>query len=187
MLHHACEVQQVQNTLHVLGTKKNLLSVGMLADKGCIVLFTNNGFWILTNTFPARIIAEGVRDKINGLYRLTPIGRTSQHILTLPQHPLIIQALSLFLSAEAELWHKWMGHKNYRTFHNLTNSMSIRGFSYLATIHTFCKECVMAKQTKTVAPKQSSTSASHFLELLHADLCGSFVTTSPGGSKNPSK
>jgi len=53
---------------------KSLMSVGALTDKGGVVVFAKTKCWLLDNLRNKNIIAAGIRDPANGLYKFT-----SQH------------------------------------------------------------------------------------------------------------
>lgn len=186
IIRHAQGTQQVHNALHVRGVRKNLLSVGMLADKGYVVFFTSQSCWIATNTSPSTILAKGIRDNANGLYRLLPPGTPLKNPSHCPRPELPQPGppqLLLTAHDKTKLWHRRLGHINYWVLHAFSKSGQERGLPHLPSTQVFCKECVHAKQQKTAAPKQSSNRATHPFQLLHTDLCGPFTTPSLGGSK----
>ncbi len=67
---HNGETKKVSDVLYVLGINKNLLFVGAIISKGCVVIFGSQKCWIITTSFPSKLIIEGERDKSNGLYKL---------------------------------------------------------------------------------------------------------------------
>lgn len=64
-------IKKVNNVLYVPGVKKNWLFVGAIADMRYMVLFGTSKCWILSNKYPHKLIADGWRDPLNGLYMLT--------------------------------------------------------------------------------------------------------------------
>jgi len=46
-----------------------------------------------------------------------------------------------------------------------------------------CEACIEAKHQRTFFPKDKTTRASKFLELVHNDVCGPMKTTSRGGAR----
>jgi len=62
---------------------KKLLSIGMIADKGNTMVFDSNKCLVINNGDPNIIVAKGVKDQKNGLYRLQVHFvqcSTSQHV-----------------------------------------------------------------------------------------------------------
>ena len=88
----------MEEILYVLGLKKNLLSVGVLEDKGYTVAFTN-GKAIMWSSDGDMSSAIEIGVKEGNVYRLTgnPI-QAQVHIVMNP----------------CELWHRRFGHLNYR-------------------------------------------------------------------------
>jgi hypothetical protein len=53
----------------------------------------------------------------------------------------------------------------------------------LKEVHLYhiCERCIKDKHKKTSFFKDEATRASHLLEIVHTDVCGSMRTTSHGG------
>ena len=68
-------------------------------------------------------------------------------------------------SNETELWHKNMGHLNYR---DLKNSLPMD----LKLHDEICETCCLAKTTKTPVPKQNENKASKAGERIFTDVVG---------------
>jgi hypothetical protein len=49
---------KMNNVLYIPGVKKNLLSVGAIANMGYVVMFIPNKCWIVSKKHPHRIIVE---------------------------------------------------------------------------------------------------------------------------------
>jgi hypothetical protein len=66
---HNGETKKVNDVFYVPGINKNLLSMGAIINKGCVVIFGSQKCWIVIS-LPSKLIIEGERDKFNGLYKL---------------------------------------------------------------------------------------------------------------------
>ncbi len=66
---HNGETKKVNDVLYVLGINKNLLSMGAIINKRCVVIFGSQKCWIVMS-LPSKLIVEGEGDKFNGLYKL---------------------------------------------------------------------------------------------------------------------
>lgn len=64
------EIKRINNVFYVYGVTKNLLFVGSIADKRCVVMFNSNECWIVDSNSTDIVLTRGKRDPINGLYKL---------------------------------------------------------------------------------------------------------------------
>jgi len=85
---------------------------------------------------------------------------------------------SLCLKAEAladkesHLWHRRFCHLNYQGLKTLAANNMVDGMPLLKVPEKLCEACLIGKQHKESAQKQSSWRASQQLQLVHSDLCG---------------
>jgi transposase InsO family protein len=82
------EIKQVSSVYFVPGLKRNLLSVGQIAELGCLVIFDETRCIVVTKSRPSRILAKGRRSPHNGLYYLNAVNSHLQMnsvILEVPQ------------------------------------------------------------------------------------------------------
>jgi hypothetical protein len=111
--------------IYVLGAKKNVLSIGAIANMGCVVIFGKISCWIVIVFTPHEIVVTSQRDLTNGLYKLTitTLQKVSQNSPTLlmTKHHLNIN-----------LWHKQLGHIGFQGRHELSRE----GYFNLISIHT---------------------------------------------------
>ncbi len=63
-------VKKLDNALFVLKVTKNLLLVGTLANKRCVVVFGSKKCWVITTNEPKKVIVKKVKDEFNGSYKL---------------------------------------------------------------------------------------------------------------------
>lgn len=99
------------DVLYVPEVTKNLLSMGTITDtrKGYKLLFDSSKVWILHDFLPPAdhyIVTTGSRDSRNGLYRLRPPDTGE---------PSVYSATTDTKNQEALLWHRRLGHANYKT------------------------------------------------------------------------
>jgi hypothetical protein len=101
------EIQKVTHVLYSPGITKNLLSVGVLADKGFRIQFTQSAC-IISNQ-EGQPIATAARDPRNGLYRL--VGETLTGCSEV-DHSQEIHAMSCTSNnrSSVTLWHRRLGH-----------------------------------------------------------------------------
>jgi transposase InsO family protein len=64
------EIKRISSVYYVPGLNRNLLSVGQIAELGCLVMFDEEKCIVATKTKPSRVIARGKRNPSNGLYFL---------------------------------------------------------------------------------------------------------------------
>ena len=76
-----------------------------------------------------------------------------------------------------ELWHKWLDHLNDRSMTLLRKGMAT-GIEHDEFSKKSCVACINGKQTKLPLHAEGQKRAENFLEILHADICGPFLTLS---------
>jgi hypothetical protein len=64
------KIKIIVDVLYVLGLNKNLLSVEMIVDKRNTMVFDFGKCLVIQKKDPNTIVAKGVRDPNNGLYKL---------------------------------------------------------------------------------------------------------------------
>jgi len=62
------DAKHIDDVLYVPNITNNLLSVGTIVDKGCLVIFHANKCWVLNAKQPSKVLAMGTRNTSNGLY-----------------------------------------------------------------------------------------------------------------------
>ena len=73
---------------------------------------------------------------------------------------------------ESHLWHRRFCHLNYQGLKTLAANNMVDGMPLLKVPKKLCEACLIGKQHKESAQKQSSWRASKQLQLVHSDLCG---------------
>ena len=158
---------QLKNVLYVPGIKRNLVSISGLADQGYHIAFQGNKVLSWTrNSSIKKAITIGVRD--GSLYKLCN-----------SQNPELNLTLSKNMSNSIEIWHRRLGHLNFRALASI--SKIVKGLPNLNSDHSsICKGCALGKNTKHSFPN-SVHKSKNILELIHTDLCGPMSVPSLNG------
>ncbi|RVW32374.1 Retrovirus-related Pol polyprotein from transposon TNT 1-94 [Vitis vinifera] len=83
-----------------------------------------------------------------------------------------------------DLWHRRLGHLNYRDLMKVANNVVIKGIPKLGKpSNPTCGPCQKGKQTRSTHKRVDEILTSKPLELLHMDLMGPMRTESLGGKK----
>jgi hypothetical protein len=101
-----CGEIKMTNVMYVPSLKRNLVSVGLLADKGHVIMFTNSKCLVLDNVRNKHVVAQGVRHKGNGLYQLGISSRKPSPLEANSIETPTDEANSVVTVEEIKLWHK---------------------------------------------------------------------------------
>lgn len=151
----------IQDVLFVPDINQNLLSVGQLLEKGFNVIFQDNHCQIKD--------AEG-----KDVFRVLMRGKS----FTLEQEQIAYYAKK----ANAEVWHKRLGHFHHAAVMNLQKKNLVQGLPYLGDDIPDCKTCQIGKQAR-IPFKNATWRATEKLQLIHTDLARPIKTPSLNGSK----
>ena len=156
-----------ENVRYVKELKFNLLSVSQICDKKYPVLFTEEECLILSPQF--KLVDDNLVilkiPRHNGVYSLDmkalhPAGRET----------CLIAKATL---EEAHLWHRRLGHVNYKNINRLAKGELVRGLpSKTFKSNHSCLACKKGKQHKASCKKLEDRTVREPLELLHMDLFG---------------
>ncbi|GKE17033.1 putative ribonuclease H-like domain-containing protein, partial [Tanacetum coccineum] len=156
-----------EDVFFVKELKFNLFSVSQMCDKKNSVLFTETECLVLSPDF--KLIDESqvlLRvPKQNNMYRFDLKNAVPSGDLTCLFAKAIID--------ESKLWHRRLGHMNFKTMNKLAKGNLIRGLP-LKTFendHT-CVACQKGKQHKASCKTKHVSSISQPLQMLHMDLFG---------------
>jgi hypothetical protein len=144
--------------------KKNLISVGTLADDDNTVIFSDTHCWVIKDH---HIIALGHRDHSNGLYHF------GSHL----------QANAVHSHDFAAIWHKRFGHLSYQSLHHLSSKDRVIGLPTISSKIEVCEHCLTGRQHRQPLPKQSLSRASKPGKKLHSDLMGPLLVPTLAGSR----
>lgn len=156
---------QLTGVLFVPGIKRNLLSISALEDNGYRVTFMDG---------KVKAWPKGLTFK-----QANTIGRRQGCLYELNTD--INQVLVNDISNLNEVWHRRLGHLNYKTLSSMENL--VNGLPKLKQYHSgACKGCALGKNTKGTF-QNSVSRTNEVLELIHSDLCGPMSVSSIGGCK----
>ncbi|GJS84169.1 putative ribonuclease H-like domain-containing protein [Tanacetum coccineum] len=147
--------------------KFNLFSVSQMCDKKNSVLFTETECLILSPDFKLLDESQVLRKvpRHNNMYSFDLKNVVPSGGLT-----------CLFAKAtidESNLWHRRLGHINFKTMNKLVRGNLVRGLSskLFENDHT-CVACQKGKQHKASCKTKTMSSICKLLQLLHMDLFG---------------
>ncbi|GKD06980.1 putative ribonuclease H-like domain-containing protein, partial [Tanacetum coccineum] len=147
--------------------KFNIFSVSQMCDKKNSVLFTETECLVLSPDFKlldeSQVLLKVPRQ--NNMYSFDLKNVVPSGGLT-----------CLFAKAtidESNLWHRRLGHINFKTMNKLMRGNLVRGLpSKLFENDHSCVACQMGKQHKASCKTKLVSSISHPLQMLHMDLFG---------------
>ena len=152
---------KLKEVLHVSTMRVNLMSVGMMEERGAEVSFKGGKTIIKMNE---KIAAFGRRK--NGLYHLdmAPLSDVSA-------------------VASLQLWHERLGHVNVSGVERMIKNKDIDGLKSSSMVVTdVCEPCVYGKAAMTPMPRAGGGRVTKRLQLVHSDLGGPMSQPSRGGA-----
>ncbi|GAA0154676.1 transmembrane signal receptor [Lithospermum erythrorhizon] len=155
----------LQDVLLVDGLTVNLISISQLCDEGMRVVFSR--YACMVSTGDSKIM-QGTRSSDNCY-------------LWDPEKPL--KAMTIKHSDDATIWHRKLGHTNFRNLHQLISKNAVKGLPQLEVKEKTCGDCQVGKQTRVSHHQLSLVTTSRLLELLHMDLMGPVQVESIAGKK----
>lgn len=81
------------------------------------------------------------------------------------------------------LWHRRYDHMNHKGLEILQQKGMVHGFPQLWTSNITCTYCIQGKQHHNNMPIKITWRESHYLELIHANICGSIWPISNSGKR----
>ncbi|GJZ96361.1 putative ribonuclease H-like domain-containing protein [Tanacetum coccineum] len=156
-----------ENVYFVREVKFNLFSVSQMCDKKNSVLFNDTERIILSPNFKltdeSHVLLKVPRK--NNMYSVDLKNIVPKGGLTC----LFEKATS----DESKLWHRRLGHINFKTMNKLVKGNLVRGLpSKLFEIHQPCVACQKGKQYRASCKSKIVSSISQPLHMLHMDLFG---------------
>jgi hypothetical protein len=122
----------LSNILYVPSISKNLLSIGALIDEGKVVVFTKMHFLVWDNLKGRNILATSIRQRSNGLYKLT----------LEPETNLVTS------EDRSRIWHQCYGHLYYRRLTHLSTYDRVQDMPKLSNFYEVCEVCQARRQTR---------------------------------------
>ncbi|GJX92519.1 putative ribonuclease H-like domain-containing protein [Tanacetum coccineum] len=156
-----------ENVYFVRELKFNLFSVSQMCDKKNSVLFNENKCIVLSPNFKlideTQVLLRVPRK--NNMYSVDLKNIVPKRGLTC----LFAKATS----DESKLWHRRLGHLNFKTMNKLVKGNLVRGLpSKLFENDQTCVACQKGKQHRASCKSKTENSISLPLHLLHMDLFG---------------
>ncbi|GJX55809.1 putative ribonuclease H-like domain-containing protein [Tanacetum coccineum] len=156
-----------ENVYFVRELKFNLFSVSQMCDKKNSVLFNDTGCIVLSPNFKlideSQVLLRVPRK--NNMYSVDLKNIVPKGGLTC----LFAKATS----DESKLWHRRLGHLNFKTMNKLVKGNLVRGLpSKLFENDQTCVACQKGKQHRASCKSKTENSISLPLHLLHMDLFG---------------
>ncbi|GJY89350.1 putative ribonuclease H-like domain-containing protein [Tanacetum coccineum] len=151
----------------------NLFSVSQMCDKKNSVLFTNTGCFVLSPNFKladeSQVLLKVPRK--NNMYSVDMNNIVPRESLT-----CLVAKATL---DESMLWHRRLGHVNFKTINKLVKENLMRGLpSKRFKNDQTCVACLKEKQHKASCKSKIQNSITQPLFMLHMDLFGpTFVSS----------
>lgn len=178
-----CGEIKMTNVMHVPSLKRNLISVSSLADKGHVIVLTDKKCLVLDNVRNKKVVAQRVRNKENGLYRLGVSLRKTNSLEADLVETEKDEVNFVVTDEEIKLWHRRYGHLHYKGLSHLAKKKRVKRLPNLDSWNEVCAECLAGKQHRASFPQKSENRAKAPLELVHSDLVGPLPVQSLHGSK----
>nr|GFA45646.1 putative ribonuclease H-like domain-containing protein [Tanacetum cinerariifolium] len=145
----------------------NLFSVSQMCDKKNSVLFTNTECLVLSSDFKlpdtSQVLLRVPRE--NNMYNVN-----LRNIVPFGDLTCIFAKATL---DESNLWHRRLGHVNFKTINQLVKGNLVRGLPTKVFINeNSCVACKKGKQHKASCKSKSVSSVDQPLFRLHMDLFG---------------
>ena len=153
------EEKKLSDVLYVPQIKRNLISIGVITDRGLEVRFKKTEAEILDSA--GKLVGKGVRR--NNLYELSALTASAN-------------------KSTSRLWHERFGHIGFAVLKEMQKTEMVAHLPAFSELQEPCEACMMGKQQRKAFPHESSNRSKTPLELVHADLCGKMSTTALGGS-----
>jgi hypothetical protein len=151
----------------VKGLKFNLFSVSQMCDKKNFVLFTDTECMILSPDFQLpddKSVLLKVPRKEN-IY--------SDHIKNIIPKRALTCLIAKATIDESKLWHRRLGHLNYKTMNKLVKGNLVRGMPTKTFENSeTCVACQKGKQHRVSFKSKTVNTNTEPLHLLHMDLFG---------------
>ena len=159
---------KLDEVLYVEGLKENLLSISQMCNKDHKVNFHQDLYQVINKK--GKVVIIGHRT-VDNCYAINSSFRT----------PLMCSRAK---PDPTKLWHKRLGHINYRDLVHLVNIERVRDIPRLSgEPKPIYDEYMEGKQIKSSHKKVKEIRTTKPLDLLHMDLMGLMQTKSKGGKR----
>src|SRR3954471_3385560 len=158
----------IKDVWYVPGIRSNLMSVGQLIEKGFSVVMKNNLLKLYDSN--QKLIMQSEQG----------INRTSKvNVETAETECLSAEGSE----GDCKLWHKRLGHLNYRSLGHLSSKKLVHGIPKIVKPEKSCEVCMKGKQPRFPFVSEVAPRAKHALGVVHSDVCGPFPEPSLGGNR----
>eukprot|EP00253_Pinus_taeda_P002857 PITA_02857 len=158
----------LKEVMHVLGLKKNLISVAMLEDKGYDVVFSEGKAFLHSKTTRE---TQKIGVRVKNLYQFHVDGCAT----------MACKVEGVVSRDDGELWHQILGHLHRGSLEILQQISTALPKGTLAQSNQ-CKGCTLGKFVKATFHEKDSH-ATMILERIHTDVCGPFSVASTSKHK----
>lgn len=168
LLNNEPETLRIKNVQYVPNVIANLISVSKIVESVNSVLFHNRGCEVFNAD--KEVIATG--SLINGMFKLDVLRNPDNIVCAVKE-----------ADDKVLLWHRRLGHLNYRSMCEMRDG-SVIGVSFKNNSNVLknCEICAKGKHARR-SFKSSMNHSANLLDMIHADLCGPMEETSIGGAK----
>lgn len=169
----------LNNTLHVPDLRSNLISVAKVTDKKFKVIFSKKYAEVVDDHGDVKMIAHRSGD----LYFVREVSELDNQNVAIKDSSTELNTDRTCKESSAELWHRRLGHLNYRDLYTACKKGVFRGIR-LPDINNdvTCEICLKEKMTALPKTKRSDRK-SDLLEIVHTDVCGPMRCESLGKSR----
>ena len=159
---------KLDEVLYVEGLKENLISISQMCEKDHKLNFHQDLYKVINKKGKVVIIEHRTLDNC---YATNSSFRT----------PLMYSRAK---PDSTKLWHKRLGHINYRDLVHLVNTERVRDIPRLSgEPKPICDECMKGKKIKSSHKKVKEIKTTKPLDILHMDLMDPMQTKSKSGKR----
>ncbi|KAH9770122.1 Integrase catalytic domain-containing protein [Citrus sinensis] len=161
---HDGSIKEIRQVRHIPELKRNLISLGMMDQMGCIIKLESGVLKILNGS---TLVMKGTRK--NGVYVLDEESVT-----------WVSNAIESTAIDKTTLWHLRLGHMSIKGLKEL-KKQGVLGSDTIEEL-VFCKECILGKSTRN-SFKKSIHKTTEILQYIHSDLWGPSQISFLGGNR----
>lgn len=171
-------INKICDVSYVPGLTTNLISVSKLTDKGMIVVFDEKCCKMYT-TDSIKFIGEPLctASRCGNMYKLDVANKSENKDIS---ECKFLNFLGV-LQSEQNLWHRRLGHLNFRSMLLLKNKMSTGITFKNEAMDKPCEACVMGKHSRHSFQTNGGKRSKYKLGLVHSDICGPMPVDSYSG------
>ncbi|CAM8889644.1 unnamed protein product [Rhodiola kirilowii] len=167
---HLSSKVSVDNVSLVHGLKFNLLSVSQLCRGGKNkVVFTADGCFVKCVSTGQALLRGNCANRV---YFVDPTFDPEEYLCLSSR------------ADESEMWHRRLGHVNFRLLKRLHNQNLVIGLPKISEVpDQVCSACTQGKQSRGSFHSKNAVSTARAFDLVHMDLCGPMRVQSRQGNR----